>query len=108
MKPGAYLINTARGPLVDTDALYVALSKGIIAGAAIDVHDPEPIPANSPLLKLPNIVITPHSAHASAAAFAELMRRPADEVVRVVKGEWPRGLLNPQVKEKYAKKWGIG
>jgi glyoxylate reductase len=60
MKPSAYFINAARGALVDTEALYDALSSGTIAYAALDVTEPEPLPANHPLLSLTNILITPH------------------------------------------------
>jgi glyoxylate reductase len=67
MKPSAILINTARGPVVDQQALYEALSGGLIAAAAIDVTDPEPIPLDSPLLTLDNLLITPHIASASRA-----------------------------------------
>jgi len=107
MKPAACLVNTARGAIVDPEALHTVLSKGRMAAAALDVTEPEPIPHDSPLLKLDNFTVTAHCAHASAAAFAELMRRPGDEVIRVVRGEQPRGLLNPQVKEKYHQKWGL-
>jgi len=106
MKPTAYLINTARGPLVDHKALYAALTEGYLAGAALDVTEPEPIDPDDPLLKLDNVIVTPHSAHFSIPAYMEQLLRPADEIARVFKGEWPVGLLNPQVKEKYNQKWG--
>lgn len=106
MKPTACLVNTARGAIVDHEALYQALSQGSIFMAAFDVTEPEPIPADSPLLKLNNFIVTAHSAGLSPPAFSELQRRPALEVVRVVKGEWPVGLLNPEVKEKFKLKWG--
>jgi len=105
MKPTACLINTARGAVVDHKALYTALTEGYFAMAAFDVTEPEPLPADSPLLKLDNFIVTDHSAHASPLSFATLPPRPGEEVIRVVKGEWPIGLLNPQVKEKYRQKW---
>jgi len=106
MKTTAYLINTGRGPLVDHKALYTALTEGYLAGAALDVTEPEPIDPNDPLLKLDNVIITPHSAHFSIPAYMAQILRPAEEIARVFKGEWPIGLLNPQVKEKYNRRWG--
>jgi len=105
MKPTAYLINTARGAIVDRDALYTALTQGYIAGAGLDVLEPEPPGPNDPLLKLDNVIITGHSAHASNESNLELHRRPVEEVIRVLKGEWPLNLVNPRVKEKYVKKF---
>lgn len=107
MKPTAYLINTARGPIVDHEALYTVLSEGHISAAAVDVTEPEPIPLDSPLLKLDNFIVTAHSASASPSSFVALPPRPGEEVIRVVKGEWPLGLVNPQVKEKYRQKWAL-
>jgi len=106
MRPSAYLINTARGGLIDQKALYQALANKQLAGAALDVTDPEPISPDDPLLKLDNVIITPHSAGASIPSLMALARRPGEELVRVFKGEWPVGLLNPQAKEKYKQKWG--
>jgi D-3-phosphoglycerate dehydrogenase len=106
MKPTACLVNTARGAVVDHEALYAALTQGHIQMAAFDVTEPEPIPADSPLLGLDNFIVTAHSAGISPPAFAELQRRPGAEIIRVIKGEWPVGLLNPQVKEVYRAKWG--
>jgi phosphoglycerate dehydrogenase-like enzyme len=108
MKPTACLINTSRGAVVDHDALYVALSKGHISAAAIDVTDPEPLPTDSPLLKLDNIIITAHCGGISPLAFDEMLRRPGEEIIRVLRGEWPVGLLNPQVKTRYYQRWGAG
>ena len=67
MKPTAYLVNTARGPVVDTDALARALGAGEIAGAALDVTDPEPLPGDHPLLEAPNLLVVPHIASATHA-----------------------------------------
>jgi D-3-phosphoglycerate dehydrogenase len=105
MKPGAYIVNTARGGLIDQEALYTALKDGLLAGAALDVMDPEPISPDDPLLKLENVIMTPHSAHASIPAFMTLLNRPGEEIARVLKGEWPVGLINPDAKEKYKEKW---
>jgi D-3-phosphoglycerate dehydrogenase len=106
MKPSACLVNTARGPIVDHEALYTALTEGCIAAAAFDVTEPEPINPDNPLLKLDNFIVTAHSAHAYSSANPGLTRRAGEEIIKVVKGEWPYGLLNPQVKDKYLEKWG--
>jgi len=106
MKPTACLINTARGGVVDHKALYTALTKGYIAAAAFDVTEPEPINPDNPLLKLDNFIVTAHSAGLSPQALAEMQRRPGEEIIRVVQGKWPFGLVNPDVKTKFIKKWG--
>jgi len=106
MKPTAYFINTARGELVDARALYTALSEGLIAGAGLDVLDPEPPSPDNPLLKLNNVLITGHFAYYSEESREELFMWPWEEVARVLQGEWPHGLVNPQVKERFGVKWG--
>ncbi len=106
MKPTAYFINTARGALVDEAALYTALKEGWIAGAGLDVTEQEPPHPDNPLITLENVVITANMAQYSNQAEAELWHRPAEEAVRVFQGEWPRGLVNPQVKDKYTARWG--
>jgi len=106
MKPTACLINTARGGVVDHKALYTALTKGYIAAAAFDVTEPEPINPDNPLLKLDNFIVTAHSAGLSPQALAEMQLRPGDEIIRVASGKWPFGLVNPEVKTRYIKKWG--
>jgi len=106
MKPSAYFINTARGELVDEKALYTALSEGLIAGAGLDVLEPEPPSPDNPLLKLNNVLITGHFAYYSEESREDLFMRPWEEVARVLQGEWPHGLVNPQVKEKFRAKWG--
>jgi D-3-phosphoglycerate dehydrogenase len=106
MKPTAYFINTARGELVDERALYTALSDGLIAGAGLDVLESEPPSPDNPLLKLNNIFITGHFAYYSEESREELFRWPWEEAARVLHGEWPQGLVNPQVKERFSVKWG--
>ncbi|MBU2608036.1 MAG: C-terminal binding protein [Chloroflexi bacterium] len=106
MKPTAYLINTARGPLVDEKALYASLIAGEIAGAALDVIEVEPIVLDNPLLKLDNAIITGHSGHYSDRAIANIRHRPFEDVSRILSGEWPRGWVNPEVEAKYQAKWG--
>jgi len=106
MKRTAYFINTARGELVDERALYTALSEGLIAGAGLDVLESEPPDQDNPLLKLSNVLITGHFAYYSEESREELFRWPWEEVVRVLRGEWPEGLINPQVKDQFCAKWG--
>ena len=106
MKTTAYLINTARGELVDEKALYTALSQGLIAGAGLDVLNPEPPSLEDPLLKLDNVVVTGHFAYYSEESREELFMEPWQEIARVLKGEWPRALVNPEVKERFGAKWG--
>lgn len=105
MKPSAYLVNAARGGLVDQSALCDAIAAGEIAGAALDVVDPEPIDPDDPLLGLDTVIVTPHSAHASVPAFTTLGLRPGEEVIRVFSGQWPVGLINHAAKDAYSRKW---
>lgn len=94
MKPSAYLINMARGPVVDQPALYQALVSGVIAGAAVDVLEQEPPAAGEPLLQLPNVLVTPHTSSSSTEAGLQLRRDVARNVVQVLRGEPPRALVN--------------
>lgn len=87
MKPTAILVNTSRGPVVDQKALYEALKNGIIAGAALDVTDPEPLPLDDPLLTLPNITIVPHIASASKWTRDQMAIIAADNLIAGLKGE---------------------
>ncbi len=95
MKPSAYLINMARGPVVDQAALYSALTGGVIAGAALDVLEQEPPQPDDPLLKLPNVLFTPHTSSWSVEAAAQLRRDVARNVVQVLRGDPPRAVVNP-------------
>jgi D-3-phosphoglycerate dehydrogenase / 2-oxoglutarate reductase len=88
MKPGAYLINVSRGPLVDTEALIAALERGHLSGAGLDVVEGEPQPPRA-LVDRADVIVTPHIAFSSEASLAELRRRSAEEVVRVLAGEAP-------------------
>lgn len=99
MKPTAYLINTARGEIVDEEALYQALVERRIAGAALDVLVKEPPAADSPLLALDNVIITAHSAYYSEASLLALRRGAATAVAQVLRGEWPANIVNPEVVE---------
>ncbi len=107
MKRTAYFINTARGELVDERALYTALSEGLIAGAGLDVLESEPPDSDNPLLKLNNVFVTGHFAYYSEESREELFRWPWEEVARVLQGEWPQGLVNAEVKERFSAKWGV-
>ena len=99
MKPDALLVNTARGPLVDTEALAKALDAGEIGGAALDVMPVEPPPADSPLLGRDNIILSPPTAFYSVEALDELQTKTARGVVDVLKGEKPVYPINPEVLE---------
>lgn len=97
MKPTACLINTSRGPVVDETALARALQQGRLAGAALDVFEKEPLPADSPLRKLDNVILTPHAAYFSSPAVAQVPRRCGEEVARVLAKERPLHVVNPEV-----------
>jgi D-3-phosphoglycerate dehydrogenase len=96
MKRSAVLINTARGGMVDQKALYEALSQKKIAGAGIDVFEFEPVKADDPILKLGNIVVTPHAAFYSVESLAELRTKAALEALRFLKDGKPRNPVNLQ------------
>ncbi len=97
MKPTAYLINTARGAVVDTDALVKALKEGWIAGAALDVFEQEPLPPDHPLTKLDNVILAPHIASATIEARQRMAELAANNLVAVLKGEMPPALVNKEV-----------
>jgi D-3-phosphoglycerate dehydrogenase len=87
MKRGVILLNLSRGDLIDTPALIVALERGLVAIAALDVCDPEPIPAGSPLLEMPNAILSAHVASASAKAVRQLRETAATLVAKRIRGE---------------------
>ena len=99
MKPEALLINTARGPLVDVQALAVALDAGQLAGAALDVLPEEPPPADLAVIDRDNVILTPHTAFYSEEALLDLQTKAAEDVARVLSGETPRYPVNPEVLE---------
>jgi len=95
MRPTAVLVNTARGGIVDTDALIDALRTGGLAGAGLDVLEDEPLASTSPLHQMEQVIITPHAAWYSEEARSDLKRRVAEEAVRVLQGGRPRHCVNP-------------
>ena len=100
MKPTAYIINAARGALIDEQALNQAITEGLIAGAGLDVMDPEPPLPDNPLLKLDRVLLTGHSSWCSETSTQELQQRAAENVLSVLEGKWPSSLVNPEVKEQ--------
>ena len=97
MNRAPVLINTSRGGLIDLEAATDALEAGRLGGLAVDVTEPEPLPADHRLRKHPRAIVTPHMAFYSAEAQDELQRRAADEVARALRGEPPRSPVNPSV-----------
>ncbi|HVN77899.1 MAG TPA: C-terminal binding protein [Terriglobia bacterium] len=95
MKPTAYLVNTARGPMVDAQALADALKNGVVAGAGIDVYDIEPPPPSYPLFGLPNVILTPHLAWYSEDAGRRIRELIVTEVDRFLSGQPPRYVAKP-------------
>jgi D-3-phosphoglycerate dehydrogenase len=102
MKPGAVFINTARGGLVDQDALLSALDTGRLFGAGLDVTSPEPLPVGHPLLSRPDVVVTPHVASATADGKARIFRVAFEQAMAVVEGRRPEHLVNPEVWDRVA------
>jgi D-3-phosphoglycerate dehydrogenase / 2-oxoglutarate reductase len=97
MKKSAFVVNTARGGVVDQATLVVGLREGWIAGAALDVSTPEPIPVDDPLLALPNVIATPHVAYYSEESLVDLGRLAAENVAAGLAGKRPAAVVNPDV-----------
>jgi phosphoglycerate dehydrogenase-like enzyme len=97
MKPSAYLVNTARGPLIDETALVAALREGRIAGAALDVYDAEPLPREHPLLALDNVVLTPHLGYVTEEGYRAFFGQAVENIASWLDGETPKRALNPEV-----------
>lgn len=99
MKPTARLINTSRGGLVDQDALYRALENNEIAGAGLDVFDPEPPDLDAPLFRDERVIVTPHSAFVSEESLMELRKRTAQQVYDILAGNRPENIVNSEALE---------
>jgi D-3-phosphoglycerate dehydrogenase len=97
MRSGAYLVNTSRGGLVDHDALWRAISRGQIAGAALDVFDPEPPDLDLPLFRDERVIVTPHAAFVSVESLNELRARVARQIVDRLEGRVPECVVNRSV-----------
>jgi len=106
MKPTAFIINTARGAIIKEGDLHQALVEGAIAGAGLDVSDPEPPDPKNPLFQLEQVLITGHSAFFSETSMMELQRKAAEAVVAVLRGEWPPVVVNPEVKDRENRRIG--
>lgn len=107
MKSTCYLINTARGEIVDQQALVEALHENRLAGAGIDTTADEPITDDNPLLKMPNVILTGHSAwYSTSSDSPEFWHKPMTQVVKALCGEWPLYAVNREVKRKWLQKWG--
>jgi phosphoglycerate dehydrogenase-like enzyme len=104
MKPTAYLVNTSRGGVIDEEALFEALRDKKIAGAGLDVFEPEPPAASSPLVTLDNVVLTAHTAGVDTQSRDEMALLAAQCIARLSQGEWPAEcIVNPEVRGKF--KW---
>lgn len=101
MKPEAILINTSRGPVIDESALIKALAEGWIAGAGLDVLDPEPPDFNNPLFQLDNVVITPHIGGFSDESLENAWRQSLEAALDLAQGRWPRSVVNRQVRPRW-------
>lgn len=97
MKPNAILINVARGPVVDMAALIAALKDGRIAGAALDVHDQQPLSGQEPSFDCPNLLLTPHVAAITDSSMRAMSRGAADTIRAILRGERPTNICNPEI-----------
>ena len=100
MKPGASLVNTARGPILDLEAVAAALRSGALGGAGLDVFYPEPLPMTAPFYTMPNVILTPHAAYYSERSVDVVRRETLNEALAVLRGQRPRTVANPGVLDK--------
>jgi len=106
MKPTAFLVNTARGGVVDPDALVTALTDRTIAGAALDVTEPEPLPPGHPLFDLDNVILTPHVGGNASEVFRASSVTPVRLLLQALRGERPRHLINPGAWSRHVERFG--
>ncbi len=108
MKPTCYVVNTARGEIIQQSALIEALKQGLIAGAGLDVTAREPVPPDDPILTFPNVILSGHSAWYSTTSDSdyELWQKPMTQVVMALKGKWPTYAVNPEGKQTWLERWG--
>jgi D-3-phosphoglycerate dehydrogenase len=106
MKSGAILVNTARGGLVDYDALHRALASGRLRGAALDVFASEPVNPAHPLFQLPNVVVTPHVASGTTEGKIRIFRHALGQAVAVLEGRRPDHMVNPEAWDALASRSG--
>jgi D-3-phosphoglycerate dehydrogenase len=110
MKRGAFFVTAARGGIHDEAALYDALRSGHLAGAGVDVWEQEPPPADHPLLSLPNLIASPHTAGVTHAARKRLALMAAEQLIDILRGGNPQRMLNaealPRFRERYAQVFG--
>jgi len=99
MKPGAVLLNTSRGGLVEHSSLWRAIQDGLIAGAGLDVFDPEPPDLNQPLYKDSRVIVTPHAAFTSEESLIDLRTRVCGQILQALQGEQPENVVNPEIYE---------
>jgi D-3-phosphoglycerate dehydrogenase len=108
MKDEVFLVNTSRGPIIEEAALAEALRSGKVWGAGLDVFEEEPLPQGSPLRVFDNVIFTPHVSANSEESVADLYRAGCEIAVAVVRGRWPQGVVNPEVKDRIRLATGPG
>jgi D-3-phosphoglycerate dehydrogenase len=105
LKPGTRLVNVARGPVVDEAALVTALASGRLAGAALDVFATQPLPPDSPLRQLPNVLLSPHLAGITVESMARMSEGVLAQLLAMFRGELPQHLRNPEARDAILARW---